>query len=256
MSKLTHLGEDGSAHMVDVSAKGASERSATAEARVSMSAEALAALREGQAKKGDVLGAARIAGIMAAKRTADLIPLCHPLPITHASVEAEEEEGAIRIRATVKTVGVTGVEMEALTAATVAALTVYDMLKAVDRHMTIGDVRLLEKTGGGSGVVEAPPRLRVAQAPRRASRARELMHETGAVRVAALPTSDARRDAFRRFMSERRLQATVWARKANVPVALIYSFLHGRTRELDASAAEKLAAAEGVSLRELFGDRG
>jgi cyclic pyranopterin phosphate synthase len=151
MADLTHLGADGGAHMVDVSAKADSAREAVAEGRISMSPEALAAIRAGNMKKGDVLGTARIAGIMAAKKTSDLIPLCHPLMLSKVSVEFEYEAAAIRVEGRVRLTGPTGVEMEALTAVTVALLTLYDMAKAVDKSMVISDIRLLSKTGGKSG---------------------------------------------------------------------------------------------------------
>lgn len=151
MSKLTHLDESGAAHMVDVSAKADTVREAQAEGRISMSAIALGAIKQGSAKKGDVLATARIAGIMAAKRTSDLIPLCHPLLLTKITVEFEFEDAAIRAVATVRLNGQTGVEMEAMTAASVALLTVYDMAKALDKAMVISGVRLLSKTGGKSG---------------------------------------------------------------------------------------------------------
>jgi len=157
MSRLTHLDDAGAAHMVDVTAKPATARTATAEGRIAMAAEALAAIREGRARKGDVLAVARVAGIMAAKRTADLIPLCHPLPISAAAVDLTFEADAIRCTATVSTRDATGVEMEALTAVTVALLTIYDMAKALDRGMVIGGVRLLAKSGGRSGEWRAPP---------------------------------------------------------------------------------------------------
>lgn len=154
---LTHFDADGRAHMVDVSDKPATDRIAVAEATVTMRPETLALVTEGRARKGDVLGVARLAGIMAAKRTADLIPLCHPLPLTRAALDLLPDAAlpGIRIRATVRTTGVTGVEMEALAAASVAALTVYDMLKAVEKGMVIGGVRLLAKDGGKSGRYDA-----------------------------------------------------------------------------------------------------
>ena len=153
MSKLTHLDDAGAAHMVDVGAKATTSREAVAEGRISMSAEALSAIRDGTAKKGDVLAVARVAGIMAAKKTSDLIPLCHPLPLTSVKVAIEHASNApeLIVTARVKTAGKTGVEMEALTAVTAACLTLYDMLKAVDKAMVIGGVELLEKTGGKSG---------------------------------------------------------------------------------------------------------
>jgi cyclic pyranopterin phosphate synthase len=151
--RLTHLSSGGDARMVDVSAKPATERSATAEGRVVMRKETLDLVLAGNAKKGDVLGAARIAGIMAAKRTHELIPLCHPLAIAKAEVEiapAPDLPG-LRVTATVKVTGSTGVEMEALTAVSVACLTIYDMVKAVERGMRIEAIRLIEKRGGKSG---------------------------------------------------------------------------------------------------------
>jgi cyclic pyranopterin monophosphate synthase len=150
--KLTHFDAEGRAVMVDVGAKAVTDRSATARARVVMLPATLAMIRAGTAKKGDVLGVARLAGIMAAKRTADLIPLCHPLPITSVAIDLEPAgDDAVEITATVKTTGQTGVEMEALTAASVAALTVYDMCKAVDRAMRIEGLRVVAKSGGKSG---------------------------------------------------------------------------------------------------------
>ncbi len=150
--KLTHFDAEGRAVMVDVGGKPVTDRSATARARVVMQPATLAMIRGGTAKKGDVLGVARLAGIMAAKRTADLIPLCHPLPITNVTIELEPSgEDTVEIAATVKTTGQTGVEMEALTAASVAALTVYDMCKAVDRGMRIEGLRVVAKSGGKSG---------------------------------------------------------------------------------------------------------
>jgi len=154
---LSHFDDAGQAHMVDVSDKSVTARIAVAEGWVKMAPQTLEKVLEGSAKKGDVLGVARLAGIMAAKRTPELIPLCHPLPITKVSVELEADESlpGVRIAATVKTTGQTGVEMEALTAASVAGLTVYDMLKAVDKAMEIGGVRVLLKDGGKSGRYQA-----------------------------------------------------------------------------------------------------
>jgi cyclic pyranopterin phosphate synthase len=153
---LTHLNESGHAHMVDVSAKPETARTATAKARITMRPETLALITAGTAPKGDVLAAARLAGIMAAKRTSDLIPLCHPLPISAAEIVLTPTETGVDITATIRTTGRTGVEMEALTAASVAALTLYDMLKAVDRGMTITDLRVVEKSGGKSGDFSQP----------------------------------------------------------------------------------------------------
>jgi cyclic pyranopterin phosphate synthase len=151
MSELTHLDKEGRVAMVDTTGKAQTARRALASARVLMSPGTVAALRAGRTPKGDPLEAARLAGIMAAKRTADLIPLCHPLPLTHADVRAELRDDGVYLEAETATNAQTGVEMEALTAAAVAALTVYDMCKAVEKGMTITDVRLEEKTGGKSG---------------------------------------------------------------------------------------------------------
>jgi cyclic pyranopterin phosphate synthase len=153
MSSLTHFDAQGRAHMVDVAGKAATHRVAVAGGRIAMNPATLALIESGTAKKGDVLGVARIAGIQAAKKTSDLIPLCHPLALTRVAVEFEVVPGAsaVECTATVETVGPTGVEMEALTAVQVALLTIYDMCKAVDRGMTITDVRVREKHGGKSG---------------------------------------------------------------------------------------------------------
>ncbi|WP_147105830.1 cyclic pyranopterin monophosphate synthase MoaC [Tateyamaria sp. syn59] len=154
---LTHFDDQGAAHMVDVSDKDVTDRIAVAETYVKMKRETFDIITEGRAKKGDVIGVARLAGIMGAKRTSDLIPLCHPLPITKVSVDLEPDTDlpGLRITATVKTTGQTGVEMEALTAASTAALTVYDMAKAVDKGMEIGGLRVVLKDGGKSGRYEA-----------------------------------------------------------------------------------------------------
>ncbi|MCC5962152.1 MAG: cyclic pyranopterin monophosphate synthase MoaC [Rhodobacteraceae bacterium] len=157
MARLTHFDADGHAHMVDVSDKDVTARRAIAESAVRMRTETLALVTEGRAKKGDVLGVARLAGIMGAKRCADLIPLCHPLPISKVTLDLTPDADlpGIRIRADVRTTGQTGVEMEALTAATVAALTVYDMLKAAEKSMEIVATRVVLKEGGKSGRYEA-----------------------------------------------------------------------------------------------------
>jgi cyclic pyranopterin monophosphate synthase len=157
LTGLTHFDGKGAAHMVDVSAKPVTDRIAVAEGYVAMRAETLALINEGRAKKGDVLSVARLAGIMGAKETAHLIPLCHPLPITKVALELTVDEGRVRVEATVKTSGQTGVEMEALTAVSVACLTVYDMVKAVDKDMRIEGIRVLLKDGGKSGRYEANP---------------------------------------------------------------------------------------------------
>lgn len=151
MTSLTHIDATGAAHMVDVGGKADTQRMARAGGIIRMSAEALAAIKAGDAPKGDVLGTARIAGIMAAKKTAELIPLCHPLSLTSVEVAFDYVEGGIAVSATASLTGKTGVEMEAMTAASVALLTVYDMAKALDKGMVIDGVRLLEKRGGKSG---------------------------------------------------------------------------------------------------------
>jgi cyclic pyranopterin phosphate synthase len=156
-NKLTHIGASGEAHMVDVADKPDTTRIATAEGFVKMKPETLALIREGNAKKGDVIGTSRLAGIMAAKQTSNLIPLCHPLMLTKVSVDITEDDAlpGLRVVSTVKLTGKTGVEMEALTAVSVACLTIYDMAKAADKGMEIGSIRLLEKTGGKSGHFKA-----------------------------------------------------------------------------------------------------
>ena len=156
MSELSHVDEEGRVAMVDTSAKSPTRRRAVASARVLMSPETVEAVRAHRTPKGDPLEVARVAGIMAAKRTAELIPLCHPLPLTHADVRAELRDDGVHIEAEAATTAQTGVEMEALTAASVAALTVYDMCKAVEKGMTITEIRLEEKTGGKSGDWKRP----------------------------------------------------------------------------------------------------
>ena len=160
MSKLSHIDDKGQARMVDVSDKAMTDRRAVAEGFIRMQPETLALVEAGEAKKGDVIGAARIAGIMAAKKTHELIPLCHPLAITKATIEFEilKSPPGIHVLSEVKVSGPTGVEMEALTGVSVACLTLYDMLKAADKTMTIEDIRLVEKTGGKSGTFKAPAR--------------------------------------------------------------------------------------------------
>ena len=154
MSGLTHFNKQGEAHMVDVGDKPATRRVAIAEGRISMQAETLALIQQGGHKKGDVLGIARIAGIMAAKKTSDLIPLCHPLALSHIAIDLvpDATSNSVLCTARVETTDQTGVEMEALTAVQISLLTIYDMCKAVDRGMTLGEIRLLEKSGGKSGL--------------------------------------------------------------------------------------------------------
>ena len=151
MSRLTHLDAEGAAHMVDVGDKAVTSRRAVATGHIAIAADALQAIREGSAKKGDVIAVARVAGIMAAKKTADLIPLCHPLPLTRVTLDLVLDDTGVTATALTATDGKTGVEMEALTAVSVALLTIYDMAKAMGRGMTITGIRLLEKAGGKSG---------------------------------------------------------------------------------------------------------
>jgi cyclic pyranopterin phosphate synthase len=260
MSKLSHVDDQGRASMVDVSEKQASERMASAEAIIALSEEAFRLVMAGEIKKGDVLATARIAGIMGAKKTSELIPLCHPLALTHAGVEFAPLDGrpGFRILASAKTTGQTGVEMEALTAAAVAALTVYDMVKAVDKSAVIENIRLLTKSGGKSGsyrASEKPPRERqdkTAAKPLGPAKAipRVLIHETAAPR--SLPAT-GEREALRQFMLARRLLVSQWAKSAEVPVNELYGYLRGRSRALSASSAERLAKAARASTDEMFG---
>jgi cyclic pyranopterin phosphate synthase len=256
MSKLSHLDETGAAHMVDVSQKPNTAREAAAEALLSLSQEAYSAILSGQAKKGDVLATARIAGIMAAKKTPELIPLCHHVALSQTTVDFEplDERCAIRIVATAKTTGPTGVEMEALTAASVAALTIYDMVKAVDRAAVIEQIRLTAKSGGKSGEYRVatpdgePTPIAQRLASARAAKPSTLMGEVSVPK----PMPAARREAFRRFMTSQGLRASVWAKQAGVPPSAIYSFLTGKTPNLSNEAASKLARAANVRVEDLF----
>jgi len=255
MSKLTHLDDSGAARMVDVSEKPDTRREAVAEATVCLSAEAFEAVLSGNAKKGDVLATARIAGIMAAKKTAELIPLCHPIALTKARVEFEPlpDRRAIRILATACTTGPTGVEMEAMTAASIAALTIYDMVKAVDRAARIESVTLREKSGGKSGVYRATEREDKAPIATRLAQARAkpttLMGEVSAPKPAAL---SERREAFRAFMIGRGLRASMWAKDAGIAQSLILSFLTGKSPNIPADAAAKLASVAKANVEDMF----
>jgi len=244
MSRLTHLDDQGAARMVDVSHKDASAREASAEAVVVLSPEAYAVAKAGNAPKGDVLGTARIAGIIAAKKTSELIPLCHPLALAEVGVDFEWQDArhALRVTAFAKTTAQTGVEMEALTAVAVAALTVYDMVKALDKGTVIESLRLLAKSGGKSGAYKAPRANNAA--PRAVTHPKALMSE------AADP--NARREAFRAFMTSRGLRATVWAKQAGVAAPQIYAYLTGRSRGLGAEVAERLARAAQVRVEDMF----
>lgn len=251
MSKLTHLDNNGAARMVDISAKDATEREASAEATITLSEEAFEAVVSGNGSKGDVFAAARIAGIMAAKKTSDLIPLCHPIALTRASVEFEAlaERKAIRIVAFAKTTGPTGVEMEALTASSVAALTIYDMIKAVDRAAVIEGVKLVSKSGGKSGVYVATSPKPHAALISVSRKPETIMNEVAAPRTA---DTSAQREAFRAFMTANRLRATEWAKQANVPAAQIYAYLTGKTRALAPDVVSRLARAARVRDEDMF----
>jgi cyclic pyranopterin phosphate synthase len=251
MSRLSHIDDRGSARMVDVSEKPATERAATAEGLIILSAEAYAAAKSGNAPKGDILGTARIGGIMAAKRTSELIPLCHPVALTNAGIDFEwlDDRQAIRVVATAKTCAQTGVEMEALTAVAVAALTAYDMIKALDKSATIDGIRLLKKSGGESGVFLAS----VAKPSRPASaavktRARPKMTEAATPRPGPL----AQREAFREFMASNRLRPTQWAKEAGIPSAQLLAYLTGQLKSLSPEAAKKLARAAKVRVEDMF----
>lgn len=257
MTKLTHLDDTGAARMVDVSGKPDTAREASAEAIIALSEEAFAAALSGDAKKGDVLAAARIAGIMAAKKTSELIPLCHPIALTKATVDFEplKDRHAIRILATTKTTGPTGVEMEALTAASIAALTIYDMVKAVDRAAVIEGVRLVAKSGGKSGDYKVTrhdekPSIATRLAKARAAKPSTLMGEVAAPKPQA---PGAQREAFRAFMASNGLRASTWAKDAGVPPSLIYSYLTGKSGKLPTDAATKLARAAKVRVEDMFG---
>jgi cyclic pyranopterin phosphate synthase len=253
MANLTHLDEHGAARMVDVSGKDTTEREAVAEALIVLSAEAFDAISTGEVPKGDVKAAARIAGIMAAKKTSELIPLCHNIALTKAEIAFEDlaEKSALRIIATVKTAGRTGVEMEALTAATVAALTVYDMTKAIDKAAVIEAVRLVSKSGGKSGAFTAPPLRSLRKTPVAPTRGRAATLGD-VIAPAVAPSAGSQTAAFRNFMTGRHLRATEWAKKAGVPASQVYAFLTGRLRALPEDVIQKLARAAGVSPEDMF----
>lgn len=265
---LTHIDEAGRAAMVDVAGKDDSDRVATAGASIRLKPETLALIAEGKAAKGDVIAAARIAGIMAAKKTSELIPLCHPLMLTGVSVEIvpAEDGSGLEIRATAKVRGPTGVEMEALTAASVTALTIYDMVKAIDREAVIGEIRLLSKSGGKSGdfargeTPEEETAPAPAEPPKHVSRGYRRVPGGVSVRPRALDRgasaaaqTHSRVENFRRFMRDSKLQVTSWAAEAGLPLGLLYGFLHGRVGRLPRDAEEKLAKAARSTVRDVFG---
>lgn len=256
MSDLTHLDEHGAARMVDVSDKELSDREATAEAVIVLSPQAFAAVADGTSPKGDVLAAARIAGIMAAKKTWELIPLCHPIPLNKLGIEFEAlpERSAFRIAATAKTTAQTGVEMEALTAASIAALTVYDMVKSLDKSAVVESVRLLTKSGGKSGTYIAPRRL-PSKVPARARATPSALGREAAPPAAPRGDPNADREAFRQFMVSHQLRATEWAKQAGVPASQIYGYLTGRSRALSHDVVERLARAARARVEDLFAPR-
>jgi cyclic pyranopterin phosphate synthase len=246
MSKLSHLDERGQASMVDVSSKPATERTATAEARVVISEDAFKQVVDGTLPKGDVIATARIAGIMGAKKTSELIPLCHPLAITHAGIEIVPlpDGRTLQVTSSAKTTGQTGVEMEALTAAAIAALTIYDMVKAVDKSAVIESVRLLTKSGGKSGSYQSPQEREPPKSPAKRSTARVtprvLSHEITAPPAATVVDG---RENLRQFMVARGLRPSEWAQSASVPLNELYGYLSGHSRKLSTEAIEKLAKA-------------
>ena len=252
MKKLSHLDSQGAARMVDVSDKMVSDREATAEAIVVLSADAYAAAKEGNGPKGDVLGPARIAGIMAAKKTSELIPLCHTLALTKIDIDFEwlDERNALRITSFAKTSAQTGVEMEALTAVSIAALTVYDMTKAIDKGAVIEGVKLLAKSGGKSGDFSLPAQklFKVPLSPSGRAKPKTIMNEVAAPR----PGPHAQRDAFREFMAAHRLRPTQWAKDAGVPATQILAYLTGQSRALSTDAAKKLARVAKVRVEDMF----
>lgn len=264
MTKLSHLDERGQASMVDVSSKAATERSATAEARVVISEDAFKQVVDGTLPKGDVIATARIAGIMGAKKTSELIPLCHPLAITHAGIEIVPlvDGRTLKVTSTAKTTGQTGVEMEALTAAAIAALTIYDMVKAVDKSAVIESIRLLTKSGGKSGRYQTPQRPPdEPETPKSALGKRSAARVTPRVlsHVTTTPPTGAAADGrenLRQFMIARGLRPSEWAQSASVPLNELYGYLSGHSRKLSSESIEKLAkAAKATPEQMLVGKR-
>ncbi len=261
MVKLSHLDDQGRAHMVDVGEKHVTERIAVAKGAVVMKPETLKLITGGGIKKGDVLAAARLAGIMAAKRTADLIPLCHPLSLNAITVDLEPDAdtGRLEISARVKVNGRTGVEMEALTAVSVAALTVYDMAKAVDRGMILTDIRLVEKSGGRSGDYKAQDAAASGSADLRSRGMRSTPHEGApAVRKRRprlsprVKSQIAKREAFREYLYNNKIQVSAISKKAGVKLGEVYCYLNGQTPALRDEVAARLAKAAGVAVDDLF----
>jgi cyclic pyranopterin phosphate synthase len=257
MNKLTHLDEHGAARMVDVSKKSTTAREAAAEATIILSGAAFGAVMNATLQKGDVLAAARIAGIMAAKKTSELIPLCHPIALAKASIEFEPDSlrNAIRIVASAKTSAQTGVEMEALTAASIAALTIYDMTKSIDKGAVIESLRLLSKSGGKSGDYVANS-SKLEKLAYQSTRARSRVRPSTLIAAVTAPPQrtepNAAREAFRTFMTSRHLRATQWAKAADVPAAQIYAYLTGKVRTLPGDVAERLARAAKSRVDDMF----
>lgn len=260
MSKLSHFNEDGKAAMVDVSAKEDTKRTAVAEGLIRMKPETLALIAGGTAKKGDVLGVARVAGIMAAKRTHDLIPLCHPLPISKVSVDfsLDEKASTVRVESSVTVTGKTGVEMEALTAVSVATLTIYDMVKAVDKDMTIDGIQVLKKEGGKSGtyerapepLVQQPARLKSTDAGKSLAKPQPVGHPTG---FSQAPDQGSPHLLTRAYMERGRIKPLRWAQDAGVQTGALYAYLQGRTASLGAADKQKLAAVFNADAADIFG---
>ncbi len=253
MSDLTHF-EDGKAVMVDVSDKDVTTRTAIARGTVTMNETAFEKLSSGTSKKGDVLGVARIAGIMAAKKTSDLIPLCHPLSLSKVTIDftLDESSRQVALEATVKTDGKTGVEMEALTAVSVSTLTIYDMLKAVDKAMEISDIALHHKTGGKSGDFDRTNESgdkKTSTEPKAKARPSEVpLHPPHITQ----PMAAGKRESLQRFMADKRLKPLKWAKQAGIEPGILYQFLQGRSGSLPAEAETKLAAAIGTPVAAMY----
>jgi len=243
---FTHLDAEGKAVMVDVSSKPRVRRTASATGMVLMQPGTLRMIGEKLLSKGDALAVARVAGIAAAKQTSQLIPLCHNIRIDFVAVDLALGNEGVQITARAVCTESTGIEMEALTAVSVAALTLYDMIKAVDKGAVIEMVRLIAKSGGKSGSYKAP--AIPAKSSSNRPRPKTLMGEVAAPR----PAQDQRRDAFLAFMTSRRLRPTLWAKQAGIASGEILSFLTGRSRGLTPDAAEKLARAAKVRVEDMF----
>jgi cyclic pyranopterin phosphate synthase len=259
MNKLSHLDERGNASMVDVSAKAATERTATAEARITISRDAYQQVVDGTLPKGDVVATARIAGILAAKKTSELIPLCHPLALSHVGIEIEAlpDGRTLKITSAARTTGQTGVEMEVLTAAAIAALTVYDMVKAVDKSAVIESIRLLTKSGGKSGSYQAPEKEppKPPSAKRGASKVAPRVLSPEVAPPGAANTADGR-ESLRQFMIARGLRPSEWAQSAAVPLNELYGYLSGHSRKISPETIEKLAKAAKATPHEMLSGKG